>query len=163
MLILVWNFIHKGFWGFGVLGFWRGTGNSYIRIDSTSLKFINFYYGISNVGQIVTGGSNVLYQSNSDYRLKENVVEMTGALDRVSELKPSRYNFISNPEEQVDGFMAHELQEVVPQAVSGQKDEMNEDGTPKYQGVDHSQIVPLLVGAIKELKAEIENLKSQIQ
>ena len=142
---------------------WRGTGNSYIRIDSTSLKFINFYYGPSNVGQIVTGGSNVLYQSNSDYRLKENVVEMTGALDRVSQLKPSRYNFISNPEEQVDGFMAHELQEVVPQAVSGQKDEMNEDGTPKYQGVDHSQIVPLLVGAIKELKAEIENLKSQIQ
>jgi len=140
----------------------RGAGNTYIRIDSTSLKFINFYYGPSNVGQIVTGGSNVLYQSNSDYRLKENVVEMTGALNRVSELKPSRYNFISHPEEQVDGFMAHELQEVVPQAVSGQKDEMNEDGTPKYQGVDHSQIVPLLVGAIKELKAEIEQLKTQI-
>ena len=141
---------------------WRGTGNTYIRIDSTSLKFINFYYGPSNVGQIVTGGSNVLYQSNSDYRLKENVVEMTGALDRVSQLKPSRYNFISHPGEQVDGFMAHELQEVVPQAVSGEKDEMNEDGTPKYQGVDHSQIVPLLVGAIKELKAEIETLKTQI-
>lgn len=58
---------------------WRGTGNSYIRIDSTSLKFINFYYGINNVGQIVTGGTNVLYQSNSDYRLKENVTGMTGA------------------------------------------------------------------------------------
>lgn len=142
---------------------WRGTGNSYIRIDSTSLKFINFYYGINNVGQIVTGGTNVLYQSNSDYRLKENVTGMTGALDRVSQLKPSRYNFISHPETQVDGFMAHELQEVVPQAVSGQKDEMNEDGTPKYQGVDHSQIVPLLVGAIKELKAEIEELKKQIK
>ncbi len=142
---------------------WRGTGNSYIRIDSTVLKFINFYYGINNVGQIVTGGTNVLYQSNSDYRLKENVVEMTGALDRVSQLKPSRYNFISHPETQVDGFMAHELQEVVPQAVSGQKDEMNEDGTPKYQGVDHSQVVPLLVGAIKELKAEIEELKKQIK
>lgn len=142
---------------------WRGTGNSYIRIDSTVLKFINFYYGISNVGQIVTGGTNVLYQSNSDYRLKENVTGMTGALDRVSQLKPSRYNFISHPETQVDGFMAHELQEVVPQAVSGQKDEMNEDGTPKYQGVDHSQIVPLLVGAIKELKAEIEELKKQIK
>lgn len=142
---------------------WRGTGNSYIRIDSTVLKFINFYYGINNVGQIVTGGTNVLYQSNSDYRLKENVTGMTGALDRVSQLKPSRYNFISHPETQVDGFMAHELQEVVPQAVSGQKDEMNEDGTPKYQGVDHSQIVPLLVGAIKELKAEIEELKKQIK
>ena len=140
----------------------RGQGNSYFRVDSTSDKLINFYYGTSNVGQIVTGGTNVLYQSNSDYRLKENVVEMTGALDRVSQLKPSRYNFISHPGEQVDGFMAHELQEVVPQAVSGEKDEMNEDGTPKYQGVDHSQIVPLLVGAIKELKAEIETLKTQI-
>jgi len=142
---------------------WRGTGNSYVRIDSTVLKFINFYYGPTNVGQIVTGGTNVLYQSNSDYRLKENVTEMTGALDRVSQLKPSRYNFISHPKTQVDGFMAHELQEVVPQAVSGQKDEMNEDGTPKYQGVDHSQVVPLLVGAIKELKAEVEELKKQIK
>ena len=140
---------------------WRGTGNSYIRIDSTVLKFINFYYGINNVGQIVTGGTNVLYQSNSDYRLKENVTEMTGALDRVSQLKPSRYNFISHPETQVDGFMAHELQEVVPQAVSGQKDEMNEDGTPKYQGVDHSQVVPLLVGAIKELEARVKELENK--
>ena len=140
----------------------RGQGNSYFRVDSTSDKLINFYYGTSNVGQIVTGGTNVLYQSNSDYRLKENVVEMTGALDKVSQLKPSTYNFISQPETQVDGFMAHELQEVVPQAVSGEKDGMNEDGTPKYQGVDHSQIVPLLVGAIQELKAEIETLKAQI-
>jgi len=142
---------------------WRGAGDSYIRVDSTSSQLINFYYGITDVGQIVTTGSAVLYQSNSDYRLKENVVEMTGALDRVSQLKPSRYNFISHPETQIDGFMAHELQEVVPQAVSGQKDEMNEDGTPKHQGVDHSQIVPLLVGAIKELKAEIEQLKTQIK
>ena len=141
---------------------WRGEGDSYIRVDSTSLQLINFYYGTVDVGQIVTTGSAVLYQSNSDYRLKENVVEMTGALDRVSQLKPSRFNFISHPDNTVDGFLAHELQQIVPQAVTGEKDATKEDGTPKYQGVDHSQIVPLLVGAIQELKAEIETLKAQI-
>jgi hypothetical protein len=128
---------------------------------STSPSLIDFIYSTTFVGQIVTTGSGVLYQSNSDYRLKENVVQMTGALDRVNQLNPSRFNFIGH-EETVDGFLAHELQQVVPQAVTGEKDATKEDGTPKYQGVDHSQIVPLLVGAIKELKQEIETLKAQI-
>ena len=120
------------------------------------------YSSSSPVGAIVTGGSNVLYQSYSDYRLKENVADLTGALDRINNLQPKTFNYINAPEFTNEGFIAHELQEVVPQAVSGEKDGMNEDGTPKYQGVDHSQIVPLLVGAIKELKAEVETLKNQI-
>ena len=141
---------------------WRAAGNSYVRVDSTSLKFLNFYFGGSNVGAIVTGGSNVLYQSYSDYRLKENIIEMTGALNKVSQLKPKIFNYISTPEITNEGFLAHELQEIVPQAVSGEKDDVDENGTPKYQGVDNAHIVPLLVGAIKELKAEIETLKTQI-
>jgi hypothetical protein len=148
-------------------GVYSGTSGSYaagafqLTGGSTSPSLIDFIYSTTFVGQIVTTGSGVLYQSNSDYRLKENVVQMTGALDRVNQLNPSRFNFIGH-EETVDGFLAHELQQVVPQAVTGEKDATKEDGTPKYQGVDHSQIVPLLVGAIKELKQEIETLKAQI-
>jgi hypothetical protein len=145
---------------------YTGTNGSYgaiaCQLQNTSPSFIDFYLSSSLVGAIVTNGSNVLYQSYSDYRLKENAVEMTGALDRVNNLKPKRFNFISQPDTEVDGFFAHELQEIVPQAVTGEKDEVNDDGTAKYQGVDNSQIVPLLVGAIQELKAEIETLKSQI-
>lgn len=149
-----------------------GTNGSYGALRCTlsasnNPSFIDFfrtsYSSSSPVGAIVTGGSNVLYQSFSDYRLKENIADLTGALDKVNNLQPKTFNYINSPEITNEGFLAHELQEVVPQAVSGEKDGMNEDGTPKYQGVDNAHIVPLLVGAIKELKAEIENLKSQIQ
>ena len=87
---------------------------------------------------------------------------MEGALDRVDALKPSRFNFIADPEKTVDGFLAHEVAEVIPEAISGEKDAVDEEGNPIYQGIDQSKIVPLLVGAIKELRAEIELLKSQI-
>jgi hypothetical protein len=144
---------------------YTGTNGSYgaiaCQLQNTSPSFIDFYLSSSLVGAIVTTGSNVLYQSYSDYRLKENAVEMTGALDRVNNLKPKRFNFISQPDTEVDGFFAHELQEIVPQAVTGEKDEVNDDGTAKYQGVDNSQIVPLLVGAIKELEARVKELENK--
>ena len=94
--------------------------------------------------------------------VKDNVVEMTGALNRVSQLKPSRFNFIADKDKTVDGFLAHEVQEIVPEAITGEKDGVDENGNPSYQGIDQSKLVPLLVGAIQELKAEIETLKTQI-
>ena len=148
-----------------------GTSGSYGALRCTlsasnAPSFIDFfrasYSTTQPVGAIVTSGSNCLYQSYSDYRLKENVQDLTGALDRLDNLQPKTFNYKNAPEIPNEGFIAHELQEVVPQAVSGEKDGMNEDGTPKYQGVDNAHIVPLLVGAIKELKAEIELLKTQI-
>ena len=198
-----------------------------------------------SVGSITRSGLSTSYNTSSDYRLKENVVEMTGALDRVSQLKPSRFNFIGE-EKIVDGFLAHEVSDIVPEAITGTKDEMRteeyeetpavyeeviheaqeaiewtdkptmdntkveiqewlddnniewqsadtkqelldripeyqqeaqEEWTesvlvseavmatrevPVYQGIDQSKLVPLLVGAIQELKAEIETLKQQI-
>ena len=115
------------------------------------------------IGSIVMNGtSGVTYSTSSDYRLKENVVELTNALDRVDQLKPSRFNFISDEGRTIDGFLAHEVQDIVPEAIVGTKDEVDEDGNPKYQSIDQSKLVPLLVGAIKELKAEIEQLKTQI-
>ena len=115
------------------------------------------------IGSIVMNGtSGITYATSSDYRLKENVVELTNALDRVDQLKPSRFNFISDGGRTIDGFLAHEVQDIVPEAIVGTKDEVDEAGNPKYQSIDQSKLVPLLVGAIKELKVEIEQLKTQI-
>ena len=128
---------------------------------TSASNLIAFYNPNGQVGTISTSGSSTAYNTSSDYRLKENVVEMTGALDRVDALKPSRFNFIADPEKTVDGFLAHEVQAIVPEAVTGEKDAVDEEGNPIYQGIDQSKIVPLLVGAIKELRAEIELLKAK--
>ncbi len=172
-------------------------------------RFISFYVNGSLVGRITTNGSTTSYVTTSDYRAKENVVEMTGALDRVNQLKPKRFNFIADADT-VDGFLAHEVQDIVPEAISGEKDgmrteeyevspavyedvvhpeieeELDEEGNviteakeewtekvlvsekvmgtremPDYQGIDQSKLVPLLVGAIQELKAEVDKLKQE--
>jgi hypothetical protein len=130
--------------------------------NTTNGDLILMRRGGSNVGSISVTTSATSYNTSSDYRLKENVVDMTGALDRVDQLEPKRFNFISDTETTVDGFIAHEVQGVIPEAVTGEKDAVDDEGNPEYQGIDQSKIVPLLVGAIKELKSEIETLKSQI-
>jgi len=126
---------------------------------------IQFFYGSTSttaVGYIRAASSSTTYSTSSDYRLKENVVELTGALDRIGDLKPKRFNFINNPDVTVDGFLAHEAQEVVPQAITGEKDE-EINGKPSYQGIDHGFIVPLLTAAIKELKAQNEDLLARVK
>jgi hypothetical protein len=115
----------------------------------------------ASVGNISFTSSATSYNTSSDYRLKENVVEMTGALDRVDQLKPSRFNFIADADTTVDGFLAHEVADVVPEAITGEKDAVDDEGNPIYQSIDQSKLVPLLVGAIQELRAEIEQLKNQ--
>ena len=104
--------------------------------------------------------SSTAFNTTSDYRLKENIVEMTGAVDRLKQLKPNRFNFKSTPEHTVDGFLAHEVSNVVPECITGEKDGIDFNGDPLYQGIDQSKLVPLLVGAIKELTARIEALES---
>jgi hypothetical protein len=134
------------------------------RASTTSTSYIfDFQNAGTTVGYISYDNTSTNYNTSSDYRLKENVVPMEGALDRVDALKPSRFNFIADADKTVDGFLAHEVAEVVPEAISGEKDAVDEDGNAIYQGIDQSKLVPLLVGAIQELKAEIETLKSQIQ
>jgi hypothetical protein len=86
-------------------------------------NWISFVNGSgTHFGTIAVSGSGVSYGSNSDYRLKENIIQMTGALDRIAQLKPSRFNFIAEPEKTVDGFLAHEVQNIVPEAVTGEQD-----------------------------------------
>ena len=85
---------------------------------------------------------------------------MTGAVDRVKQLLPKRFNFKNDTEVTVDGFLAHEAQAVVPESVTGTKDEVDANGDAVYQGIDQAKLVPLLVGAIKELTARIEALEA---
>ncbi len=114
----------------------------------------------SMVGSITMSNSATAFNTSSDYRLKENVIDMTGAVDRVKQLLPKRFNFKNDTEVTVDGFLAHEAQAVVPESVTGTKDEVDANGDAVYQGIDQSKLVPLLVGAIKELTARIEALEA---
>ena len=132
-----------------------------IKTASGNQQAVRFANDATAVGSINLTTTSTSYATSSDYRLKENVVPMEGALDRVDALKPSRFNFIADPEKTVDGFLAHEVAEVIPEAISGEKDAVDEKGNPIYQGIDQSKIVPLLVGAIQELRAEIELLKNK--
>ncbi|BAQ90902.1 hypothetical protein [uncultured Mediterranean phage uvMED] len=131
---------------------------------------------------IDTGGNSVSYNTSSDYRLKENVEYNFDATSRLKQLKPARFNFISNADQTVDGFLAHEVSSIVPEAVQGEKDafekyrehqeipdgksvgdfklDENGDKIPDYQGIDQSKLVPLLVKTIQELEARITTLEN---
>ena len=136
-----------------------------ILVTNADSQFANVasFRNASNqvVGTISCTNIATTYATSSDYRIKENVVDMTGAVDRVKQLKPSRFNFTANPSKVVDGFLAHEAQEVVPESVTGVKDALYSNGDPLLQGIDQSKIVPLLTGAIKELIARIEELEAK--
>ena len=86
---------------------------------------------------------------------------MTGAITRVKTLKPKRFNFIGDSNT-IDGFLAHEAQTVVPEAVHGTHNEVDDDGNAVYQGIDQSKLVPLLVGALQEAIAKIETLETKV-
>ena len=132
--------------------------------DSTAATAaIKFFNPNGDVGSIDMSGSSTSYNTSSDYRLKENVADMTGAIARVKQLAPKRFNFIADADTTVDGFLAHEAQAVVPEAVTGNKDAVDADDNPVYQGIDQSKLVPLLTGALKEAVAKIEVLEARVK
>jgi hypothetical protein len=116
----------------------------------------------TTVGSISVTTTNTAYNTSSDYRLKENVVPLSGAIDRLQQIPVHRFNFIADPDTVVDGFIAHEAQAIVPECVTGAKDEVDDDGNPVYQGIDQSKLVPLLTAALQEALAEIESLKARV-
>jgi hypothetical protein len=141
-------------------------GPGYINLnrdDTTTVKQIQFGKNGSIAGYIETFASSTNYSTASDYRLKENVVAIDGAIERINKLKPCRFNFIKTPEEIVDGFIAHEVQGIVPEAISGEKDEQDEGGNIIPQGIDQAKLVPLLTAAIQEQQTIIEDLKARIE
>jgi hypothetical protein len=114
------------------------------------------------VGQISTNGSATIYSTSSDYRLKENVQPMQDALAVIAQLNPVTYTWKADGSDG-QGFIAHELQAVVPDCVTGEKDAVDAEGNPQYQGVDTSFLVATLVKAVQELKAEVDSLKAQLE
>ena len=134
----------------------------YFAAATTNInRFYNSTTG-SLVGSITVYGSSVGYNTTSDYRLKENVTGITDGIERVKQLNPSRFNFIADADTTVDGFLAHEAQSVVPEAVHGEKDAVDADGNPEYQGIDQSKLVPLLTAALQEAITKIEDLESRV-
>jgi hypothetical protein len=115
----------------------------------------------TDVGTITTTSSATNYNTTSDYRLKENLEDVKG-LEKVQSIKVYNYKWKAE-ESRMDGVLAHELAEVLPYAVHGEKDAVDEEGKEIMQGVDYSKIVPVLIKAIQELKTEIDSLKNQIK
>jgi hypothetical protein len=167
-------------------------GNSYQQFraaGTSSLQQVSFYRNTAvtpvEVGAISTTGTATTYATSSDYRLKTDAQPMTGASDRVLALKPVNFEWISDGS-RVDGFLAHEAQEVVPECVTGTKDAMRDEdyevtaavldadgrvvteavmGTrsvPDMQGIDQSKLVPLLTAALQEALTEISALKARV-
>ena len=151
---------------------------------STAARFqLQFMNPNGAVGRVETNGSATLYATSSDYRLKENVTDVTDGITRVKQLQPKRFNFIADADTTVDGFLAHEAATVVPESVSGEKDAVTEevlyvDGdeipegkkvgdvkTPSKiqpQSIDQSKLVPLLTAALQEAIAKIETLETKV-
>ena len=138
----------------------RTTGN-----PNAPEKVVGFYVNTNTErGFISLNQYSVQYSTSSDYRLKENIVPISDGIERLKELKPCRFNFIQgDPNYVVDGFIAHEAAEVIPEAVTGEKDAVDEDNNPSYQGIDQSKIVPLLTSALQEAISKIEQLEARIQ
>ena len=148
----------------------RATGNT----KGNALVFRNS--ALSSVGTIRITNTGTEYNTTSDYRLKENVVEISDGITRLKALKPSRFNFIADETNTlVDGFLAHEVSSVIPEAISGEKDAVvtqalldseeeteGKVGDPIYQEIDQSKIVPLITAALKEAVAKIETLETKV-
>ena len=137
-----------------------------ISCDTTSSNAsaaqINFRFNNSAVGSISSTSSSTAFNTSSDYRLKENVVGISDGITRLKTLKPSRFNFKVDKDTTVDGFLAHEVTPVVPEAITGTKDEVDENNEPVYQGIDQSKLVPLLTAALQEAIAKIEILETKV-
>jgi hypothetical protein len=143
--------------------------HSSVAGSSNDSNYMQFGYGGNLIGRIVQASTTtVSYTTSSDYRLKENIAPMTGALDKVALLKPCTYVWKASGESS-QGFIAHELAEVCPDAVNGEKDALDEEGNIKPQGIDTSFLTATLTAAIQELHeivkaqaVEIAELKAKI-
>jgi hypothetical protein len=136
------------------------------RINDGIVQFFVKHAG-AGVGQVITGsigivGSTTVYNTTSDYRLKSNVADLENGLSVINSLQPRRYQWIPDSKEGV-GFIAHELQQIVPDAVSGEKDAVDDKGKIMPQGVDQSKLVPYLVAAVQELSDKVASLEAKLK
>jgi len=141
--------------GSAAIGVWNKTNTA---LEAAAL----FRVSGATIGSISYSNTAVAYNTTSDYRLKENVIPITDGITRFKQLKPSRFNFIVEPDRTVEGFLAHEAQAVVPECVTGKKDALDAKGNHVYQGIDQSKLVPLLTAALQEAIARIEALEADV-
>jgi hypothetical protein len=123
---------------------------------------IIFYSGSTYVGGLNYSNSATTLVASSDYRLKENIVSLPDAITRAKQLNPIQFNFIAEPDETTEGFLAHEVGEVVPLACFGEKDAVDEDGNIKPQALSQVSLIPLLTAALQEAIAKIETLEAKV-
>ena len=152
--------------------FTSGEGSSFFvsRSNNVAAHFnraqdgtvVSFASAGNSEGSISISGSTTSFNTSSDYRLKENVVNIADGITRVKQLQPRRFNFIAHANKTVDGFLAHEAQTVVPEAVTGTHNEVDDDGNAVMQGIDQSKLVPLLTAALQEAIAKIETLEAKV-
>ena len=137
--------------------------NFWVSNTNTTSAYNQMVFRVNGtvVGTVQTTSSTTSYVTSSDYRLKENIEPMTGALATVSALKPVTYKWKSDDKDG-QGFIAHELAEVVPDCVTGEKDAVDSEGNPVYQGIDTSFLVATLTAAIQELNAKVTALETQL-
>jgi len=117
----------------------------------------------SPVGSISVTAGATAFVTSSDYRLKTNLEAIANGIERIKQLPVYSFNWkIDESGNRVDGFIAHEARSVVPESVVGEKDAVDADGNPIYQGIDQSKLVPLLTAALKEAIAKIETLEAKV-
>ena len=150
---------------------------------TTNTNKMAFTNGNGVVGTIATADSATAYNTSSDYRLKENETAITDGITRIKQLKPYRFNFKADADKTVDGFFAHEVSPIIPEAISGEKDAMYpevlytaDDELPEGknigdvkeatkinpQGIDQAKLVPLLTSALQEAITKIETLEAKV-
>lgn len=144
--------------GYTCLGLWQQASTA----GGVSQYLAAFYNASIIVGSITHNGSSTAFNTSSDYRLKENLVPLSNPVSRLGALPVYRFNFKSDPTRTVDGCLAHEVAQCVPEAVVGQKDGTAPDGSILPQAVDYSKLVPLLVASVQELSAEVASLKARV-
>ena len=141
-------------------------GSHFINTDSGSSthNYALFYRNTSTLVGSIQGTNNATsYNTSSDYRLKINLDQIQNGINRIKQLPVYRFNWLNDPSgNRVDGFLAHEAKEIVPECVVGEKDAVDAEGKPIYQGIDQSKIVPLLTAALKEAIAKIETLEAKV-
>lgn len=139
-----------------------------VATDYSNGNLVAFYAGtfptsVTATGSIAISGSGTNYNVTSDYRLKSNIAPLSNAITKLKQIAPKTYTWTNHPNVgTVYGFIAHELQAVIPQAVTGEKDAVDENGNPKYQGVDSSNLIPFLTAALQEAITRIEALEAKV-
>ena len=152
----------------GVFDNQTASGTSALHVLNSTLGYLAAFgygptLGYSIVGTITSNGSSVAYNTTSDYRLKENIVDLPDGIGLIMKLKPRQYTWKANPNlGPCKGFIAHELAEVVPEAVNGEKDAVDEEGKIRAQSISVTNLIPSMIKAMQEQQTKIESLMARI-